>query len=173
MIETEVKILEIDRKEVEDKLISIGAKKVFDDKVNASFFDFEDGSLKKSGTVLRLRTEGKKAVLTLKEPIKKGEAKIKEESEIEVSDLGTTKKILESLGLRVWRVAKKHRTTYSLEGVHFELDNYIEENDFIPEFLEIEAKTLEEIYKFVEALGFSKEDCKPWSLKDLVKHYSK
>lgn len=173
MKEIEIKILEINRKKVEEKLLSLGAEKIFDGKMNAYFFDFKDGSLRKFGLILRLREEGNKIILTFKKPIEKEKAKIKEELEIEVSNFDITKAILESLGLQVWRIAKKHRVTYSLKEVHFELDKYGEEYDFIPEFLEIEAKNLENIYKFVELLGFDKEECKPWSLKDLVKHYSK
>lgn len=173
MREIEVKILEIDRKKVESKLISLGAKKIFDGEIDAYFFDFKDDSLRKSDLMLRLRKEERKIVLTFKKPIKENGAKILEESEIEVSDFDTTKIILNSLGLQVWKRAKKHRTTYSLGDTHFELDKYIEDYNFIPEFLEIEAKNIDDIHKFIEALGFKKSDCKPWTLQDLIKYYSK
>ena len=172
MKEIEIKILEINRKEIEKKLIALGAKKIFNGEIDALFFDFKDKSLRKIGNTLRLRKEGNKTILTFKKPIEKKRAKIKEELEIEVSGFDTMKIILESLGFCVWKRMKKHRTSYELKRVHFEFDTYKEKYKFIPEFLEIEAKDIETIYGFVRLLGFKNEDCKPWSSQDLIKYYS-
>jgi len=161
MKEIEVKILNINRKEIEKKLISLGAKKIFDGKIEAEFFDFENNSLQKSDIILRLRKEEEKIFLTFKKLIEKKDIKIEEELEVEVSDFEISKEILKSLGFKIWKTAQKHRTSYSLENVHFEFDNYLGDYEFIPEFLEIEAKSIEEIYKFVKILGFEKSDCKP------------
>ena len=69
MNEVEVKILNINRKEIEKKLVALGAKKVFDDKVSALFFDSDEKEVRHNNKQLRLRTEGKKAVLTIKRKI--------------------------------------------------------------------------------------------------------
>lgn len=173
MKEIEAKILNIDRKQIENKLLSLGAKKVFDGEVHALFFDFDNNGLKKKKRIIRLRKEGNKAVLTTKEGISKEGAKISEEHEVEVSDFETAKKMLETLGLSAWLDMTKRRTTYSLDGVHFEIDNYTGEYDHIPEFLEIEAKDKKTIYKYAKILGFSQDDCKPWTAKDLMKYFPK
>lgn len=172
MREIEVKILDIDKKEIEEKLLELGAKKVLDDKLYALLFDSKDGSFRKSGNTLRLRRLGNKTILTFKKHISQEKAKIKDETEVEVFDFDKTKKILESLGFVVYRKVKKHRTSYKLGNVRFELDSHEEKYKFIPDFLEIEAKDIETIYKFAKILGFKEKDCKPWSLKDLIKHYS-
>jgi adenylate cyclase class 2 len=171
MKEIEVKILGIDKEEIEKKLVGLGARKIFDGKIDALHFDFKDNSLRKKGDPLRLRKFGSKNFLTFKKKISKEKAKIKEETEIEVSDFEDTKKILGILGLNVCRRVKKHRISYGLEGTRFELDTYEAEYNFVPSFLEIEAKDVETIYKFAKILGFSETDCKPWSTSDVIKYY--
>ena len=171
MEEIEVKILEIDRKEVEQKLISLGALKVFDDKMQIYFFDKPDRSLREQRVTLRVRTEGKKTMLTVKTFVDNSTSNKRNEWEVEVSDVEDTIKLLEALGFVIDHQMKKIRTSYRLNGVHFELDRYLGDYSYIPEFLEIEGPDEETIFKYVTLLGFAKEDCKPWSLKELVENY--
>ena len=63
---------------------------------------------------------------------------------------------------------KKHRTSYVLDGVRFDFDKYHDQYEFVPEFLEIEAYDIETIYRYVELLGFGKDECKAWTFKDVV-----
>lgn len=172
MKEIEIKILGIDRKAVEAKLVSLGAKKVFDDKIHALYFDFTDAALKNVGCALRLRLEGPKSVLSLKKFIESTEAKIREEHEIEVSDFGTMKYFLETLGLNSWLEMKKHRTSYEFRGVHFEIDEYYDAYNYIPQFLEIEGHDIETIYACADLLGFTESDCKPWDILQVAAYYS-
>ncbi|MBN2458045.1 CYTH domain-containing protein [Candidatus Woesearchaeota archaeon] len=176
MKEIEVKILDINRKEVVEKLISLGAKKIFDGEIYALFFDFPDKTGKKntdnpernSKKTIRLRKMGDKVFLTIKEPIEHDAVKIREEHEVEVSDFEKTRKILESLGLSEWLTMKKHRTSYLVEDVHFELDKHHDQYEYVPEFLEIEARDIDTLYRYVELLGFKREDCKPWTILDIA-----
>jgi len=172
MHETEIKILEIDRKEIEKKLISMGAKKVFDDEIHAIYYDFPDKSLKNANKVLRLRKEGGKSVLTCKKNLEGTEAKVMEETELEVSDFLTMKLIFELLGFTSWLEMKKHRTRYELCKVHFELDKYYGKYNYIPEFLEIEGPDVAAIYKYAELLGFTQRDCRPWDAVQIADYYS-
>ena len=55
MKEVEVKILEIDGKEIEERLTSLGAKKILDSDIQTIFFDFHNGKIMKAKDVLRLR----------------------------------------------------------------------------------------------------------------------
>lgn len=173
MLEIEVKILNINRKEIEKKLASLGAKKVFDGEITASFFDFLDKSIRNNKQAVRLRKVGDQAFLTTKTPVSnKHGIKIQEELEIEVINFSRTKEILETLGLLEWMSIKKSRISYLLNNIHFEFDKYHEQYEFIPEFLEIETKDTKAIFQYVELLGFKRQDCKPWTLLDLVKHFS-
>jgi len=173
MEEIEVKILDINRKELEKKLISLGAKKIFEGEIYASFFDYKDNSIRKKNNTMRLRKEGNKTVLTYKKPVKHESIKIRKEYETEVSDFKTAKKILESLGLKEWKILKKRRISYKLNNVRFEFDKHIDQYSYVPEFLEIEAKSIEDIYKYAKLLGYKEEDCKPWTIMNLEKYYSK
>ncbi len=171
MKEVEVKILNVNRSKVEEVLLQLGAKKVFDSDVEAFFFDFKDGLIAKAKSVLRLRREGSQAVLTFKQIKSKQGAKVAEEQSVEVSDLESMKKILQSLGLSVTGITQKHRVSYQLGNVHFDFDCYKGENIYIPEFMEIEAENLDTINKYAELLGFKAKDCLPWTINDLINHY--
>lgn len=177
MDEVEVKVLDVDRNALAKKLLSLGAEKYFEGEIHAVSFDFPDKSIKSSKRTLRLRTKGDKAYLTLKNPIDNPDIKIREELELEVSDFATMKKILESLNLKQWRDVKKTRISYKLKDTLFEFDKYHEDFDFIPEFMEIEVmakdgkEAIKKIYECAEMLGIKKEQCLPWTLNELAKHY--
>ncbi len=172
MYEIEVKILDINREEVERRLLSLGAKKVFDGEVHALYFDSADHSIRDKKDTLRLRRTGEKTALTFKKHVENPDFKVREEKEVEVSDFGIMQSMLESMGFSVWLEMKKNRTTYAIEGLHFEFDKYHGQYEFIPEFLEIEAADAEQIYKYVELLGLMKEDCKPWDALQVAEYYA-
>jgi len=168
----EIKILGIDRSSLEEKLMSLGAKKIFDDEIHAIYFDFPDKAIRNKGCTLRLRREGVKSVFTLKKDLESTEAKIREEHEIEVSDFTGMKHLLETLGMRAWLDLKKHRTSYEFRGVRFEIDAYHDAYSFIPLFLEIEGHDIETIYAYAGLLGYEKHDCKPWDILQVAAYYS-
>ena len=169
MQEIEVKILEVDTLYITQKLESWGAKNVFDGEVNASYYDFSNGRLKDNNRFLRLRKKGSTVELTLKEKVEHEEAKIMQEYEVNVTDFEIMQKILYGLGLLEIKVARKHRTSYLLDEVHFELDTF----PGIPTFLEIEASNMERVREYVQKLGYSMQDAKPWSGGDVLKYYEK
>lgn len=171
MHETEIKILGIDRKKILEKLESLGAKKIFDDIIHAVYYDTADMALKRQNSILRLRKEGKKAVLTFKSHVEDKKAKVREEKEVVVSDFEVMNSILGLLGFSGWLRMSKKRTTYDLEGTHFELDKYHDEYSFIPEFLEIEGKDFGTIIKYAELLGYSERDCRPWDALQVAEYY--
>jgi predicted adenylyl cyclase CyaB len=173
MKETEVKILEIDKKKIEQTLKEKGAEKVFDGEIQTLFFDFRDGRIVKAKDVLRLRREEEKIELTYKKVRFTQTTKIAEEYSVEVSNLETMRKILENLGLSITESMEKHRVSYTLDHVRFDIDRYFGSYDFIPEFMEIEAENTASIHKYAALLGFKKEECLPWSTVELIQHYSR
>ncbi len=172
MQEIEAKILEINRKKIEQTLIALGAKKVFDGDIQTLFFDFKDDRITKAKDVLRLRKEADKAELTYKKVHVDKEAKTADEYSVEISDLDTATKILENLGLALTESNEKHRISYTLDHARFDIDHYFGKYGYIPEFMEIEAENTGLIHKYAALLGFKKEDCLPWSTADLIQHYS-
>jgi adenylate cyclase class IV len=71
MKEIEVKVLNVDKQEIEERLSELGAKQIFDGEIKTCFFDFKDCSIVKAKNVLRLRKEGMKSVLTFKKVLKR------------------------------------------------------------------------------------------------------
>ncbi|OGW26265.1 MAG: hypothetical protein A2X59_06925 [Nitrospirae bacterium GWC2_42_7] len=171
MREIEVKILEINRDDIEKKLVSFGAKKIFEGEMHALYYDSGDGSIRKNKDTLRIRKEGSRAVLAFKNHVENKEVKIREENEVEISDFNTMQKILGFMGFSVWLEMKKRRITYEYDGLHFEIDKYHGEYEYIPEFMEIEGMDIEKVYKYAEILGFIKEDCLPWDATQLAEYY--
>lgn len=172
MKEIEVKILEVNRLKIEQTLLRLGVKKIFDGNIETLFFDFKEGTIIKQKNVLRLRKMQDKTELTYKKVQFTQTAKTAEEYSVEVSSLQTMKEILENLGLSTIESSQKHRVSYTLDGARFDFDQYAGNYGFIPEFLEIEAENIDSIYNYAAQLGFEKKDCLPWSTTELIRHYS-
>lgn len=173
MKEVEVKILEVNVKNIEESLGKLGAKKVFDGKIQTLFFDFKDSKIIKAKDVLRLRKEEDKVELTYKKVRFDEASKSAEEYSVEVSNLEMAQKILGYLELEIIDDMSKHRVSYKLDSARFDIDRYLDKYDFIPEFLEIEAENAADIHKYAKLLGYKASDCLPWSTKELIEHYSK
>jgi adenylate cyclase, class 2 len=172
MKEIEAKILEINRKKVEETLTGKGAKKIFDGDIQTFFFDFKDGAIVKAKNVLRLRKEENKTELTFKKVHVTQSAKVAEEYSVEVSNFETMKTILENLGLSTTENMQKHRISYRLDNARFDIDCYLGNYGYIPEFLEIEAENSGLLHKYASLLGFKAKDCLLWSTDELIQYYS-
>ena len=172
MKEIEVKILEVNRLRIEERLVTFGAKKIFDGDIRTVFFDFPDRRIVKEKDVLRLRTEKEKTELTYKKVHTTQTVKEAEETSTNVSSEEATRKILENIGLIQIENMLKHRISYRLNNVRFDIDRYLEDYKFIPEFMEIEAENKDLISKYAELLGFKSRDCLSWSTNELIEYYS-
>lgn len=171
MEEIEVKILNVDKKKCEKILLKLGAKKKFEGEMITLAFDTIDKDLKSNRRILRLRKEGDKQVLCLKERISKIGFKRMTETEVNVTDFHKTREILEKIGFKIYAKTIKNRISYKLDNTVFDFDKYTGRYALIPEFLEIESTNTQSIEKYAKALGYKKEDMLPWSFKDLLKHY--
>jgi len=170
MEEIEVKILEVNGKEIKKMLTSLNAVKIYDGEISTQFLDYADGSISKFRDVLRLRNMENKTELTYKKVKATQTAKTAEEFSVEVSDLDAMLYILKNIGLSVTEQMQKHRVSYKLGSVRFDIDRYLGDYSFVPEFLEIEGD-LTAIHKYAGMLGFKPKDCLPWSTDELVNYY--
>lgn len=168
MHEVEVKILEIDKNKVIEKLRKMGADRIFHGNLQVSYYDYPEDSLMKNGKMLRLRT-GKRTELTFKQKISREKYKVMEEHEVVINDENAMKEILTKIGLCETKKMTKHRTSYVLKNIHFEIDEF----PGIPALLEIEAPSEEDVKENVENLGFSMEEAKPWSGGEVIEFYRK
>lgn len=187
--ETEIKLQIADLKAFERKLKKLGAKTAGagGGRVHEynTIFDTPDGGLAKHGQLLRIRTEtlssgksqakskkreltsndGKRVVLTFKQPSVKamdedgGRFKVREETELEVTDPGALTKIFEGLGMRGWFSYEKYRTTWKLGAAHRWAKGLLIEVDETPvgDYTELEGPP-EAIDRAAELLGFSRRD---------------
>ncbi len=165
MQEVEVKFLEINTKEIIGKLKSLNAKKVFEGEIKAIFFDFPVDPLSKKQILVRLRKKGEKTELTIKETKDNKSVKIADETEVYTSNYKKTLKILNLLGLKeLEHRPAKHRISYQLEDIHFEIDTF----EGVPTFLEIEVDAVEKIEKAVSLIGLNIKDAKNWNGRKLL-----
>ncbi len=171
MKEIEVKILEVNVKATISKLKKLGAKKIYEGKMDIRYFDTTDRFLKSNGKMVRLRGKGKTVELTVKKKMNQESVKSNQEYEVLVSDFEKMHQILKELGFNELtnENTTKKRVSYAVGNVHFEFDTF----QGIPTFLEIEATNKTTLQKWVKKLGYSWKDVKPWAGKDVLAHYGK
>lgn len=149
-IEYELKILNIDVEKLVKKLDEIGAVKIGEYEQKRYVYDFNPVQ---KGKWVRLRTNGKKTTLTIKE-IDKATIDGTKELEVEVSDIEETNKILEKLGYVARSFQENRRISYKYNDTQIEIDTW----PMIPTYAEVEGSSEDEVYKMIELMGFKKED---------------
>jgi adenylate cyclase, class 2 len=170
MLEIEIKILEINKKEMELKLISLGAEKIIDDIVETYYLD-KNSELTKKKNVLRLRKIGDKNFITFKSKIEDKNYSKREEHEIEINNFENALKLLNGLGFEIIEKIKKHRTSYKINNTKFEIDEHLEDNSFIPCLMEIESNNEIEIEKYINILNINKNKVSKFGFFGLKKYY--
>lgn len=160
--EFETKLLDINKKEIEKKLEKIGA--VEEPEVLMRRWVFDINPAKQEW--IRLRDDGRKTTIAYK--CKKGSGIAgTEEIEIEVGDFEKASKILSKLEFKgVWYQENK-RKRYQYDGIEFTIDSWPK----IPPFLEIEARSEEEVKRGLELLDLQNKDAGNLSVKDTYLRY--
>ena len=160
MEEFEIKFLEVDVKELERKLLSIGAKRVGEYDYSRVILDYLDGALHKKHGWVRLRTDGKNTTLTYKESIKEKleDGNMKnigmKEIEVVVDDYEKTYELLKMIGFAVKVKEKNKRLRYTKGDVVFDIDFW----PSIPCYLEIESSSYKKVKDAARELGFNPEE---------------
>jgi adenylate cyclase class 2 len=171
MEEYELTYIDIDTKKIEDKLNSLGAKKIGDFHYKRIVFDFPDFRLDKQAAWVRLRDEGDKITLTFKQRLgtdlrdKLTGDDGMYEKEIVVSNFDDTREILLKIGLIEKMYQENKRTKYLLNNVEFDIDTW----PLLDPYLEIEGTNWDDVYKAVEIIGFKKEDGRKFSTNQIYR----
>lgn len=175
MREKEVKVLNIDKKAIEKKLINMGATLAKDEEQINYRFDTEDGFLKKTyNGYLRIRitknnlTGEIKNTITFKKNINRDSLRINEEIETDISDWENTAKIIELLGYKRKRPGYKHRKSYIYDNIMFEIDTW-DEYTYPKPYLEIEVSTEEELEKAIRLLNLNRDEITTKPIDELRK----
>ena len=171
MEEIEVKFLDINVGDIEDKLKGLGATKVFDFLYKRRVFDHKDKSLESNNSWLRLRDEGDKVTLTYKRRFGVGEDRLKDEGmhevEINVNDFDKTAQLIQSIGMVEKFYEENRRIKYILDGVEFCIDTW----PLIPTYLEIEGATWDAVKKAAQDLNLNWDDHIKCSTMQIYEHY--
>jgi len=165
----EVKILEIDVDEIIGKLTDMGAEIEFDGILISIYFDDKSKRFSKGGDTLRLRQAHEIKTMAFKENVSKEHAKVKDLLEVKIAEVDVMQNILQALGFTVLDRSEKRRTEFYNNNFYYNIDSYAD----IPSYLELEGPDLPSIRSAARELGFSPDQLKPWSIKDLFAHYKK
>ena len=165
MEEIEVKFLNINIEEIEEKLKAIGAQRIGEFFQRWKSYDYPDWRLDKKGAWLRLRDEGDgRVTLSFKQRLGVTDHSGTndtgmEEVEVIVDDFEKTSLIMEKLGFVEKHYAEKKRISWSKDDTKFDIDSYPE----LEPYLEIETSSWEKIDAAIKDLGLNPEDKKIFS----------
>ena len=161
MIETEIKILNINEEKIRKRLKRIGAKHTFDEYQINRIYDVNCNNV-----LARIREIGKRSIFTTKKRINSDVYKKNEELECSISDPEIFEKQLFTLGFkRLWYLEKK-RSIYQYKNAKICVDKY----PGIPLFIEIEGDPLI-INEVVSLLGYTMRDTCSMNYREVVDKY--
>ncbi|MEK7431800.1 MAG: class IV adenylate cyclase [Cyanobacteriota bacterium] len=174
MKEIEVKVLNIDKEAVKEKIAAVNGILVKKEFQENYMFDFENQMFEKKGGYVRIRKatsfldNKEKITITSKELISKDKFKISKEIEFKSYEFENAKLFLESLGLIKFRLDEKFRESYQLEEGLIEIDTWAG----IPTYLEVEADSEEKVQIILEKIGYSLEDSTSMILKEIMEKFN-
>jgi adenylate cyclase class 2 len=122
--EREIKFRSDDLAKLRERLTELEAERVGPAAFEDNWVLDRGSELLAQGRLLRLRTDGTRAYLTLKGPMHlEGKLKIREEHEIGIEDADEARVLFEKLGFSVARRYQKVREEWQLGGVTIALDH--------------------------------------------------
>lgn len=136
-------------------------------------YDFSDSRLRRSRSLLRLRTEENRHILTFKSPPHASQNyKIRTELETFIKDAATMERILGALGLRPIFRYEKYRTAYAEKDQPGEKGEALLAYDETPigSYIELEGPA-RWIDRTAHRLGFGKPDYITASYAELYQNY--
>lgn len=173
--ELEVKVLNVDLDEMEEKIKLIGGILISEESQINTLIDSDDNYIEEEvDGYLRIReTKDKisgdnKITLTLKKNLQNKKLRENIEINTEISDKESMLKTLELLGYKVKNEGYKERTSYQIDGVRFDLDRWDKETYPYP-YMEIEVEDEESLDLVVNMLDIKKEDISLKSISELRK----
>ena len=161
--EFEVKILDIDVEEIISKLSILGAKKIGEKFQKRLVYNFNPP---KENSWIRLRTDGEKTTMAIKE-IQNDNIDGTKELEINVGDFKRTNLFLEKLGYIAKAYQENRRISYILDDVEIEIDFWPK----IFPYLEIEARSISKVELMIKKLGFNRSQATSISVRKVYKKY--
>jgi len=157
--EYEVRVLDIDKLAVIEKIKSLGGKLEDSYDQKRLVYDFNPAQPSKW---IRLRTDGIKTTLAIKE-VKSDRVDGTKELEVTVSNFDDTAAILEQLGYTPKGYQENRRTHFTLNGIELDIDEW----PIMPAYLEIEGRNPEEIDKVIKLLDLDPSKITSKNVQDI------
>ncbi|MGI5492667.1 class IV adenylate cyclase [Microtetraspora malaysiensis] len=161
--EYEATFLSVDVAGLRARLTSLGAVQAFPRTLLTRTI-FEGDTLG-SGQWLRLRDEGTRSTLTLKQVTDATTINGTTEIETEVTDLAAMAEILRHLGLREVRCQENYREEWRLDDITVDIDTWPD----LPTFVEIEGPGKAAVRRGASLLGFDYSDARFGSVDEIYK----
>lgn len=163
--EYEIRILEINKEEMINKLEKLGAIKKGKFEQKRYVYDLRPVE---KGKWIRLRTNGKVATLTYKDIVSNTIDGTKE-VEFEVEDFNKANEFLEKIGFENRSYQENERIQYILNNVEIDIDSW----PMIPTYMEIEGKSGEEIINIKKILNIDETKVTTLNCDDIYKQIYK
>ncbi|MBL1285299.1 class IV adenylate cyclase [Streptomyces sp. NPDC057067] len=161
--EYEAKFLAIDVVGLQAQLAALGATQAFPRTLLTRKI-FENDALE-GGAWVRLRDEGTRSTLTLKQVTDATTINGTTEIETEVTDLHAMAEILRSLGMREVRYQENYREEWRLGEVAFDFDTWPD----LPTFVEIEGPDEASVRQAAALLGLDYAEARFGSVDEIYK----
>lgn len=162
-IEFEAKILDVDRRKVELRLLELGAEMAGEAHQRRYVYDIEPGDQTRW---VRLRDTGSKVTLATKH-IRHDGIDGTDEVEVRVDDFEKTHQLLGTLGFTAKAYQENRRRSYVLGGAEVEIDSWPR----IPDYMEIEGHDREHVVEVAQMLGFTEDQLTGMNTTKVYRHY--
>lgn len=171
--EVEIKVLNIDLDEVEEKLKNIGAKLIANEYQINTVLDSDDRYIENElNSYLRIRetkdllTDNASIRLTLKKNISHEKLRKNIEITTKIQDKESMISILKNLKYSIIKEGYKRRKSYVYQNIRFDLDKWDKETYPYP-YMEIEVEKEEDLEKAINLLNIDKTNISTKSIMEL------
>lgn len=161
--EYEIRVVEINKEEIIKKLEKLNATFIGEWFQKRYVYDFNP---KIDTKWIRLRTNGVETTLAIKD-IALEKIDGTKELEIVVSDFDKTANILEELGYKPKAIQENKRIRYMYENIEIDIDSW----PFIPDSIEIEGSSVEDVNKVLELLEIDQVKVTAKNWQNIYKDY--
>jgi len=147
--EIEIKIFEIDKEKIEEKIVSLGGIKKHDIEVETRYYDIEpEAAYGEKRKFLRIRRKWNVYKFTYKWLSIQENMQVNDEIDVQIESPDNLREILPKIWHPEYDHVKKQRTTYELWNIIFDIDTY----DLFPTFMEIEAPSIKLVKEWTSKL---------------------
>ncbi|MEI7579462.1 MAG: hypothetical protein WCJ58_05510 [bacterium] len=172
MIENEISILEIDKKQIVALLEKLGAVKTQQVLLKVWWYCTKGDDPEHLPWYLRVRSYNDKNFEVCWKALSKTKSHSRYHTEINfhVDDLAALKHFFENIGMEFYAYQEKERISYTLKTWRFDIDTY----PGIPTYLEIEGKTNKSLIQAIKLLNLTTNPT--WNQGERIlidKHYQK